>query len=182
MRRSWILLGALAACEDGQTGSPTSDMRPADLDASVTITCTTGPDASTALGVRGVELWDAFEGTYTLPANRPTRKNSLEAASFTVTVARSQEKVPGLDDCTRVAVPVQVTVQSANPPLNESVIGVLRGSLYSADVAFATPEYLSGTESRVYGSLIFNRGHALQLRMRTDEDATWVAPPLQEVE
>jgi hypothetical protein len=176
--RGWcsgVLLAALAACDDSQGGDDFSS----DLDASVTITCTTGPDAATALGVRGVELWDAFEGTYTLPANRPGR-NGFDNASFTVSVARSSEKTPGLDDCSRVAVPVVVSVQSANPALNESIVGVLRGSLFSADIAFATPEYMQGQEPRVYGSMVFLRGQAPQLKLRTDRGPTWTAPPLQE--
>jgi hypothetical protein len=174
--RRWCLVVLLAACDDDQGGTEPV----ADLDASVTIACTTGPDAATALGVRGVELWEAFEGTYTLPANRLAGKNKFQDATFTLTVARSAEKAPGLDDCARVAVPVLISLQGMNPALNESIVGVLRGSLLSADIAFATPEYLQSQEPRVYGSLAFNRGQLPQLKLRTDDDATWIAPPLPE--
>jgi hypothetical protein len=174
-RSSWILLGLLAACDDGQSSSPSAT----DLDASVTITCTNDPDAATALGVRGNELWQAFEGTYSVPANRP-RGGSLEAANFTVTVARTQSPTPGLTDCSQVSVPVQVSVQSADQAVNENIVGVLRGSLYSADIAFATPEYMLGLEPRVFGSLVFHQGQPLQMRLRVDARGSWIAPPLQE--
>ncbi|MET0284905.1 MAG: hypothetical protein ABW352_10555 [Polyangiales bacterium] len=174
-RSSWLWLLLLAACDDGDS-APASD---ANLDASVTITCSNNPDAATALGVRGNELWQAFEGTYTVPANRP-RSGSLEPATFTVTVTRTQTPTPGLTDCSQVSVPVLVSVQSSELAVNENIVGVLRGSLYSADVAFATSEYLLGLEPRVFGSLVFHRGQPLQMRLRTDAKGSWVAPPLQE--
>ncbi len=171
----WIVMtGLLGACgEDGPSGG-----EDANLDASVTIACTSDPDAATALGVRGAELWDRFSGVYTLPSNRPIKKG-FEAATFTVTIARTEMTSPGLNDCAQVAVPVLVTVQGADPSVNQSIVGVLRGSLLSADVAFATPEYLLGYEPSFYGSLLFTQGQAPQLRLRTDRNGSWYAPPLQ---
>lgn len=174
VRWSWIGIGLLAACDDGSSSG-----RGADLDASAIITCTSGPDAATALGVRGVELWDAFEGTYTVAANR-VRGGGFEAATFTVTVARSLEPAPGLDDCSEVAVPVVLTLTSREPSLNAQVNGALRGSLLSADITFATPEYVLGVEPRVYGKLLFLGGQPLQMRLREDGNGTWYAPPLSE--
>jgi hypothetical protein len=164
-----MTLAALAACGDDDTGS-----RGSDLDASVVITCTTGPDAATALGVTGAELWDAFARTYTLVALR--QAGAPASATFTITVARSDANLPELGDCTEVAVPVQVTVRSGQPMVDRTMTGVLRGSLLSADVVFATPESMLGLPSGVSGSLRFEAGLKPQLLLRTDGDVSWSTP------
>jgi hypothetical protein len=168
----------LAACTGGQTGTPAS----ADLDASVVITCTHGPDASTPLGVRTQDLWDQYAGVYTLPSNRIVQQGqrfAVQNATFTVTITPTIELQPGSRDCSVVAASVRVQVQSTDAMVNEDVLGVLRGSPLSADVAFASSEYAQNIEPRVYGSLVFQQGQALQLRLKTDALGSWVAPPVE---
>lgn len=173
MRRDWLLVALCVACGDDDGPVSASD-------ASVGFACASALDAATALGVRGVDLWDTFVGVHTLVASGISVQGGvrkLDPVTFTITLSPGTQQLPGLEECSVVTVPVQVLVQSVTPPINETAFGLLGGSPLNAYITFATSEVLQNQQPRLYGQLHLEEGQEPELSLQSDSTTRWTAPP-----
>jgi hypothetical protein len=129
--------------------------------------CDDRPDASTPLGVSGEDLWRVYAGTYTVTAQRVRlasgKVSGLPETELTITVQPSDETVSAADDCSRVIVPVHVSVTD-DDSLEEDALGVLLWSRGHGQVSFSSA--LSRDDlPRVEGTLDFSEDLGLTVAL-----------------
>ena len=133
----WIVCLPLwaAACIGGQSGTPTSG-RPIDAG------CDDGPEASTALGVRGQDLWDAFCGEYTIEVRHSHFSGGQTIrepnTQLTVRVEPLNTVLEATKVCDDVVVAVWIAIDSHDDSLDATFIGALHGPTPQGFVNFGS--------------------------------------------
>jgi hypothetical protein len=166
---------AMAACTGGQTGVPASGW----MDAG-TVDCAEAADAATALGVRGVDLWDAFEGEYVVNASgsivRERQLVPLPARTYTFTIARTDERIPGAAPCDIVEVAVRVRWRSSDGASSGDVVGRMQGTSAQGFVDLLTPDAYD-PRNEAFGGLSIVDGEVTFMRLQLDDGSSWFLPP-----
>lgn len=176
LRRSLCLLVLSASCIGGQTGTPTSDEgRDVDLQ------CDEPADAATALGVRGVDLWEAFEGEYMVNVFGQLRNGDplpYPEETFKIHVTRD-ESLHRPAPCNRVEVLVRVSWRGNSGLAGEAVASLsLQGSPTRASIILLEPED-GRPPAHGTGSLVIQAGTVTNLNLAM-WDTVWFLPPPEE--
>ena len=166
---SYLLLFC-AACLGGQTGTPTSDQGPDG------VACDDPPDAPTALGVRDVDLWDAFEGEYVVSAWGQSIRSGeplpFNPQMFTFHITRD-ESLPRPSTCDRVEVLVRMSWRGSAGGAGEAVASLV-GTPTQGRLTLLRPE---NEDHPVHGTgvLVIEAGTVTSLQLSMS-DVVWFLP------